>query len=135
MHWHSSCNYKFKGTKEEVIKLVFGNVSEATLKAKVFMRSDVLSCLKTGYCWFNVQFILTMINHDKRRHMSEVVLVGEVVKLRRIVNVGTVSGCCHSAPTNVSCMSIGLNVSKLHAGHHVIWNVYIVSHKNVENWP
>ena len=81
VHWHSSRYQKFKGTKEEVIKLVFGNVSEATLKAKVFMRSDVLSCLKTGYCWFNVQFILTMINHDKRRHMSEVVLVGEVVEL------------------------------------------------------
>jgi hypothetical protein len=29
--------------------------------------------------------------------------------------VGTVSGCCHSAPNNVSCMSIGLNVSKFHA--------------------
>ncbi len=81
VHWHSSCDQEFKGTKDEVIKLVFCYVSEATLKTKVLMRSDVLSCLKTSYCWFYVQFILTVINHDKRGHMSEVVLVGEVVEL------------------------------------------------------
>ncbi len=79
------------------------------------MRSNVLSCLKTGYCWFNVEFILTVVNHDKWRHMSEVVLVGEVVELGGVINVGTVSGCRHSAPNNVSCMSIGLNVSEFHA--------------------
>ena len=115
MHWHSSRYHKFQRTKKEVIKLVFGNVSEATLKTKVFMRSDVLSCLKTGYCWFNVKFILTVVNHDKWRHMSEVVLVGEVVELGGVVDVGTVSGCRHLAPDNVSCMSIGLNVSESHA--------------------
>jgi hypothetical protein len=60
---------------------MFGDVSEATLKTKVFMRSNVLSCLETGYCRFDVKFILAVVNHDKRRHMSEVVLVGEVVKL------------------------------------------------------
>ncbi len=60
---------------------MFGDVREATLKTKVFMRSNVLSCLKTGYCRFNVEFILTVINHDKRGHMSEVVLVGEVIEL------------------------------------------------------
>ncbi len=80
VHWHSSRYHKFQRAKEEVVKLVFCYVSEATLKTKVFMRSDVLSCLKTGYCWFNVQFILTVINHDKRGHVSEVVLVGEVVE-------------------------------------------------------
>ena len=42
-------------------------------------------------------------------------LVGEVVELGGVVNVGTVSGCCHSAPNIVSCMSIGLNVSEFHA--------------------
>ena len=81
VHWHSSCYQKFQRTKKKIIKLVFGNVSEATLKTKVFMCSNVLSCLKTGYCWFYVQFILTVINHDKRGHMSKVVLVGEVVEL------------------------------------------------------
>ena len=80
VHWHSSCYHKFQRTKEEVVKLVFCYVSEATLKTEVFMRSNVLSCLKTGYCRFNVEFILTVINHDERRHMSEVVLVGEVVE-------------------------------------------------------
>ena len=115
VHWHSSCYHKFQRTKEEVIKPVFGNVGEATLKTKVFMRSNVLSCLKTGYCRFNVEFILTVVNHDKWRHMSEVVLVGEVVELGGVVNVGTVPGCRHSAPNNMSCMSICLNVSKFHA--------------------
>ena len=45
--------------------------------------------------------------------------------------MGTVSGCCHSAPNNMSCMSIGLNVSKFHAGHNVIRNVDVVSHEDV----
>ncbi len=115
MHWHSSCYHKFERTKEKIIKFMFGDVSEATLKTKVFMCSNVLSCLETGYCRFNVKFISTVINHDKRRHMSEVVLVGEVVEFGGVVDVGTVSGCRHSAPDNVSCMSIGLNVSEFHA--------------------
>ncbi len=47
--------------------------------------------------------------------MSEVVLVGEMIKFRRVVNVGTVSCCCHSTPNDMSCMCISLNVSEFHA--------------------
>ncbi len=115
VHWHSSSYHEFKGTKKKIIKFMFGYVSKATLKAKVFMSSNVLGCLKAGYCRFNMEFILTVVNHDKWRHMSEVVLVSEVVELGGVVDVGTVSGCCHSAPDNVSCMSICLNVSESHA--------------------
>ncbi len=47
--------------------------------------------------------------------MSEVVLVGVVVKFRRVVDVGTVSCGCHSAPNDMSCMCISLNVPEFHA--------------------
>ena len=47
--------------------------------------------------------------------MSEVVLVGVVIEFRRVVNVSTVAGGCHSAPNDVSCMCISLHVSKFHA--------------------
>ena len=47
--------------------------------------------------------------------MSEVVLVGVVLEFGRVVDVGTVSCSCHSAPNNVSCMCICLNISEFHA--------------------
>ncbi len=47
--------------------------------------------------------------------MSKVMLVCEVVKFGRIVNVCTVSGGCHAAPNDVSGMCISLNVSEFHA--------------------
>ena len=47
--------------------------------------------------------------------MSEVVLVCEVVELGGVVDVGTVLCGCHSAPNDVSCMCISLNVSEFHA--------------------
>ena len=46
--------------------------------------------------------------------MSEVVLVGVVIEFRRVVDVSTVSCGRHSAPNDVSCMCISLNVSEFH---------------------
>ncbi len=63
MHWHSSCDHQFERPEKKVIELVFGHVGKATLKTKVFMRSNVLGCLEAGYCWFYVEFFLAMINH------------------------------------------------------------------------
>ena len=43
--------------------------------------------------------------------------------------MSTVSSGCHSAPNDMSCMCIGLNITKFHAGHYIIWNMDIVGHK------
>ena len=58
-------------------------------------------------------------------------LVGLMFKFWRVVDVGTVSCSCHSAPNDVSCMCISLNVSEFHTGHHIVWNMDIVGHKNM----
>ena len=58
-------------------------------------------------------------------------LVCEVVKLCRVVDVRTVSSGCHPAPNDVPGMSIGLNFTKFHASHNIVWNVYVVGHENV----
>ncbi len=64
MHWHSTSYHEFQGSDEQVVEFVFGYVGEATKKAKVFMCSHVLGCLKACNCWFDVKFVLSMVNHQ-----------------------------------------------------------------------
>ena len=42
-----------------------------------------------------------------------------------------VSSGSHPAPNDVPCMSICLNFTKFHAGHDIVWNVYIMGHEDV----
>ncbi len=58
-------------------------------------------------------------------------LVCEMVKLRRVVDVRTVSSGGHPAPNDMPCMSICLNFTKFHARHDVVWNVDVVGHEDV----
>jgi hypothetical protein len=63
MYWYASGDHEFERADEKVIEFMFSYVNEATKKAKVLVCSYVLGCLKAGYCWFNVKFILMKINH------------------------------------------------------------------------
>jgi hypothetical protein len=57
--------------------------------------------------------------------MSEVKLVSEVVEFYSVIDVSTLSCCIHPTPYYMPCMRKGLNVSKFHAGHDVVWNLYV----------
>ncbi len=58
--------------------------------------------------------------------MRIILLVHEMIELRAIVDVCTVSCSSHSAPNYVSGMSICLNVSKFHARNNFIWNKFTI---------